>query len=136
MATNAIVSCEVCLTEIPKSVARSYEGPDYVYYFCGGDCYQKWQAQNGMREIALSVRGAALDFEAARRLADLMASGAGKEPMLLAWFDRRRGLESPQAAECTKDKPGWFAYAVSHGGNVKVDINQGEYVFVYATGRR
>ena len=62
MATNAIVSCEVCLTEIPKSVARSYEGPDYVYYFCGGDCYQKWQAQKGKRQIGLSVRGAALDF--------------------------------------------------------------------------
>lgn len=135
MASAGIVPCEVCLTEIPKSVARSHEGPDYVYYFCGDDCYQKWQAQNGMREIALSVRGAELDFEAAQRLANLMASRTGKEPMLLAWFDRKRGLESPRAAECTK-KPGWLAYAESHGGDMKVDINQGEYIFVYATGRR
>ncbi|MEK7734737.1 MAG: DUF3330 domain-containing protein [Pseudomonadota bacterium] len=40
-----IVSCQVCLKEIPKSVAKSLEGPEYVYYFCGADCYYRWQQQ-------------------------------------------------------------------------------------------
>lgn len=41
-----MVSCQVCLTEVPKSVAKSYEGPDYVYHFCGHDCFEKWRKNN------------------------------------------------------------------------------------------
>jgi hypothetical protein len=37
------VACEVCLKEIPHSVSHSHEGPDYVLYFCGDDCFVKWQ---------------------------------------------------------------------------------------------
>lgn len=40
-----IVSCELCLTEIPASVAQSYEGPDYVHHFCGLECLGKWQGK-------------------------------------------------------------------------------------------
>jgi hypothetical protein len=36
------VSCEVCLKEIPKSEASVPEAVDYFVYFCGLDCYQKW----------------------------------------------------------------------------------------------
>ncbi len=36
------VSCEVCLKLIPKSEASSAEARDYVAYFCGLDCYEKW----------------------------------------------------------------------------------------------
>ena len=38
------VSCEICLREIPKSEAKSGEAGDYVLYFCGLDCYGKWQS--------------------------------------------------------------------------------------------
>ena len=38
------VRCEVCLKEIPRSEARSGEATEYVAYFCGLDCYEKWQA--------------------------------------------------------------------------------------------
>ncbi len=41
------VSCDVCLKEIPPSVAQIEEIGDYVLYFCGVDCYQKWQQENG-----------------------------------------------------------------------------------------
>jgi hypothetical protein len=36
------LACEVCLMEIPRSVGRSCEGQDYVYYFCGDTCYSQW----------------------------------------------------------------------------------------------
>lgn len=39
------VACEVCLTEIPPSVATSHEGQDYVHYFCGDHCYVQWRAR-------------------------------------------------------------------------------------------
>lgn len=36
------LACEVCLSEIPASVAQSLEGPDYVHHFCGLECYARW----------------------------------------------------------------------------------------------
>ena len=32
--------------------------------------------------------------------------------------------------EC-QHKPGWLAYADGHGGDIKKDINNGEFIFVY-----
>lgn len=39
------VACEVCLKELPKSAAISPEATDYVVYFCGLDCHEKWKSQ-------------------------------------------------------------------------------------------
>lgn len=39
------VACEVCLKEVPASEATVPEATDYVVYFCGLDCYQKWKKQ-------------------------------------------------------------------------------------------
>lgn len=36
------VSCQTCLKEIPKSEAKVSEASDYVAYFCGLECYEKW----------------------------------------------------------------------------------------------
>ena len=38
-------SCEMCQKDIPPSVAKSGEAVDYVHYFCGTECYAKWQQQ-------------------------------------------------------------------------------------------
>lgn len=39
------VSCYTCLKLVPKSAARSFEGEEYITYFCGQDCYAEWQKQ-------------------------------------------------------------------------------------------
>lgn len=44
-APHEMVKCGVCLTEIPATVAKTFDGPDYVHYFCGLDCLGKWQEQ-------------------------------------------------------------------------------------------
>ncbi len=38
--------CEECCAEIPLSAAITAEGADYVHYFCGQACYEKWQAKH------------------------------------------------------------------------------------------
>ncbi len=43
---QASVPCNVCLKEIPKSLAHIEEAEDYVLYFCGLDCFDKWEHQN------------------------------------------------------------------------------------------
>lgn len=37
------VSCSICLTEIPESVAVSSEADDYTQHFCGSTCYTQWR---------------------------------------------------------------------------------------------
>lgn len=44
-AGSEMVACEICLKEIPVSEAKSEEATDYVLYFCGIDCYEKWKQQ-------------------------------------------------------------------------------------------
>lgn len=40
-----VVQCEVCMTEIPATVAQSVEGSDYVHHFCGLECLGLWRAK-------------------------------------------------------------------------------------------
>lgn len=39
------VACEICLKEVPLSEATVPEATDYVAYFCGLECYDKWKHQ-------------------------------------------------------------------------------------------
>ena len=41
-----LLTCEVCLKEIPASTVNAEEVDDYVYYLCGADCYSEWQKKN------------------------------------------------------------------------------------------
>ena len=38
------VRCEVCRKEVPRSEAVVPEATDYVLYFCGLDCYERWKS--------------------------------------------------------------------------------------------
>jgi YHS domain-containing protein len=46
------VSCQVCRREVPRSLAQSREGSDYLYYFCGAECVEEWQQQEKSAEQA------------------------------------------------------------------------------------
>jgi Domain of unknown function (DUF3330) len=41
------VPCGVCQREIPLSAAVWREGSDYVEYFCGLECYDRWRNPSG-----------------------------------------------------------------------------------------
>ena len=74
------------------------------------------------------------DYLAAMRLANAEADKRLGENMLLSWYDRDRDFESPQhASECHQDSavPGYVDYGVHHGATLKVDIEQGRFVFFY-----
>jgi len=47
--TPETVACRICLKEIPKSVAESAEAVEYVYYFCGPECYAEWREEEGVK---------------------------------------------------------------------------------------
>ena len=72
-----------------------------------------------------------LDFLKAQNLARQRAGEVCDEPMLLAWFDRARGAFSPNLTCCREDKPSWLTYAESRGGDIIININDLDYVFVF-----
>ena len=53
-----LVSCEVCLMEIPKSAATAPEAVDYFVYFCGPDCYERWTNERRPPEEQVGKSGA------------------------------------------------------------------------------
>lgn len=55
-------------------------------------------------------------------------------PMLLSWYDRDRDFEAPQhVSECHQASatPGYVDYGLNHGASLKVDIENGRFVFFY-----
>jgi hypothetical protein len=38
------------MKEIPSDVAKSEEGTEYVYHFCGQECFEKWQRKGDKKE--------------------------------------------------------------------------------------
>jgi hypothetical protein len=38
-----ILSCKICLEEIPSSVSNHGEGDEYAQHFCGIECYSIWK---------------------------------------------------------------------------------------------
>lgn len=37
------ISCETCCREVPRDEAVSAEASDYILYFCGVACFNRWQ---------------------------------------------------------------------------------------------
>jgi len=80
--------------------------------------------ENGVRDYQQAV-------ELARKEADLRF----EEYMLVSWYDRDRDFESPpHTSECSGGGPkdGYIHYGLNHGATLKVDIEDGRFVFFYA----
>lgn len=88
----------------------------------------------GVTIVELSPQPAAEDYLQAMAMANKEAERLVGENMLLAWYDRDRDFESPQhASECHMNSaiPGYIDYALYHGATLKIDFEQGRFVFFY-----
>jgi hypothetical protein len=81
--------------------------------------------------FSIRVEDPIADLTAAKRIADQKAAELAADPMLLAWYEAKSGRFSPGVECCSETKPGWLVYAESRGGEIAVDINDLEYVFIY-----
>ena len=81
--------------------------------------------------IELQIEDENLGFETARLIADKKAMEMASEPMLLGWYDADTGRYSPNVECCSENKPGWVVYAEERGGDITIDINKEQYVFIY-----
>ncbi len=72
-----------------------------------------------------------LDFEEAKDLAKQKAKETCADPMLLSFYQGKTGQSFPNLECGPGDKPAWIVYAESRGGDLTIDINEGQYVFIY-----
>ncbi|MFP3927402.1 MAG: AF1514 family protein [Desulfobacteraceae bacterium] len=79
----------------------------------------------------VSVRNQGAGFDQAREIAYKTANERLKHPMLLGWYNDSTGEYSPRVECCSEEKPGWVVYAESRGGAFTVDVNDGEFYFIY-----
>jgi|GEM_PF-4085273 len=49
-ALKTPIVCDYCHTEIPATVALSFEGVDYIYEFCGPLCLDAWCKVTGSHD--------------------------------------------------------------------------------------
>jgi len=82
-------------------------------------------------EIRLMVGEAGLDFEKAKDLAKRKAREICAESMLLSWNNAVTG-ECYPTFECgSRGRPAWVVYADARGADLTIDINDGQYTFIF-----
>ena len=48
---QGLIACDICLKEIPASGAKNEEASDYVFHFCGIDCYARWKESDKSQPV-------------------------------------------------------------------------------------
>ena len=93
---------------------------------------------SGVTVVELYPTSPVKDYQEAMQQANREATTRLGDPMLLSWFDRDRDFEAPQhVSECHQDSavPGYVDYALNRGATMKIDIENGRFVFFYRLGR-
>lgn len=84
--------------------------------------------------VSLHPEKGVADYREAMVLAKAEAEKRLGDCMLMSWYDRDRDYESPpNTTECAGDcgKNGYILYALNHGATLKVDIEEGRFVFYF-----
>jgi hypothetical protein len=88
----------------------------------------------GIAIVPINPQPPVADYRAAMQLAEAEAAARLKDYMLLSWYDRDRNFEAPQhVSECHEASavPGYVDYGIHHGATLKVDVEDGRFVFFY-----
>jgi len=81
--------------------------------------------------INLDIDDPDLDFLTAKNIAKQKAIDIANDPMMLSWYNGKTGESYPNLECGPGDKPAWITYAESRGADFTLDINDGQYVFIY-----
>ncbi|MFY9940958.1 MAG: AF1514 family protein [Desulfobacterales bacterium] len=82
-------------------------------------------------EVCLRVEKTGLDLETAKMLAKRKAREICAESMLLSWNNAETGEYYPRS-ECGRSgRPPWVVYADARGADLIIDVNDGQYTFMF-----
>lgn len=88
----------------------------------------------GVTVVEINPEHPLVDYLAATQVANAEAEKRLGDYMLISWYDQDRDFESPQhSSECHENSaiPGYVDYGLYHGATLKIDIEQGRFVFFY-----
>lgn len=89
-------------------------------------------SQNSLgQHIKIDIDNDSLDFSAAKDFAKQKMKALSPDSMLLSWFKGQTGEHYPTIKCGNSDKPAWIEWAESRGGDTTIDINDGEYIFIF-----
>ena len=83
------------------------------------------------KHVKIAIDNPDLDFAEAKDIARQKAEEICADPMLLSWYQGKTGESYPNLECGPGDKPAWIVYAESRGGDLTVDINEGQFIFIY-----
>ena len=91
--------------------------------------------QSDVETVALHPDKKMSTYQEAMALGKDVAANRFEDYMLMSWYDRDRDFESPPnttecAGSCKKD--GYIHYGLNHGAKLKVDVEDGRFVFFFA----
>lgn len=92
---------------------------------------QEDKAMTQQNHIKIQVDDKNLDFIQAKDIAKQKAKTICADPMLLSWYQGKTGESYPKFECGSRDKPPWVVFAEARGGDLVIDINQGEFIFMY-----
>jgi hypothetical protein len=93
---------------------------------------QTWDELNLPGETYLNLDASDVDLDVARKAALERVKKYDSDPMLLAWYERKSGRISPrESCEGEGGQPGWVNYAKNRGADLSVNVNHGEYIFIF-----
>jgi len=72
-----------------------------------------------------------LAFTSAKDLAKQTAQERSRDAMLLSWYNRKTGDFYPHYDCGGQGQPAWVIFAESRGANLTVDVDDGDYVFMF-----
>ncbi len=97
-------------------------------------CSIQQPGQPGIQVVSLQPEEKIDGYMQAMALAKEEARQRFEDYMLISWYDRDRDYESPpNTTECAGDckKDGYIHYGMNHGAKLKVDIENGRFVFFF-----
>jgi hypothetical protein len=83
------------------------------------------------KHVKVEIDNPNLSFIEAKDIAKQKAKETCADPMLLSWYQGETGESYPNIECGPGHKPAWIIYAESRGGDLMVDINAGQFVFIY-----
>ncbi len=85
----------------------------------------------GGNHIKIKIDEKDLDFVKAKDIAKVKAMELAEDPMMLSWYNGKTGDFYPKLECGTWNKPVWIIFAESRGADIAININDGEYIFLY-----
>ena len=88
-------------------------------------------AEHQAERVSLQSGDIELEFTSAKDLAKQTAQERSQDAMLLSWYNRKTGDFYPRFDCGGQDRPAWEVFAESRGANLTVDVDGGDYVFMF-----